>query len=218
MNNPQPGSGHRPFQEGQGDGVSSEPPVAPKPPKYEELILGPSESRLEKTLREKRQETLLAQLTPEKWTTIFMLAALFLAAAVGSIVPVFSQLYQEDIPIWVWVLLAAGGVQVLYILLIFSLPDWSTLWLGMLLYGLLAAGYGLLCFIVMFTAEGKSMFLGLDVLPKNKVGLWCGLMTVGMALLSFSASRVTHTWRKEYEVAKRARVEESMRARRQPTR
>jgi hypothetical protein len=122
----------------------------------------------------------------------------FLTAA-----PAFGELQHPPAPGWVWILLLLSVVQFGYAFWLASLPDWSTVWIGMALYAILATleAFGLA--VAMATPTTRAIPLGLEQV-RSSLGGWCALQLVLCAGLAYAAGWISARWRREYLEAKAA--------------
>jgi hypothetical protein len=147
-----------------------------------------------------------------KVQTVYMLAIALTGFTVFAAAPALRHINLLDAPWWARVVLILTAMQLAYIAWMVSLPDWSTVWIGMLVFAVVAAVYGAACGIVVVTPESEAInFLDLDGPPddpdfRRRVAAWCFVMLLLGTLLTYACGRFAGKWRKQYELAKAARV------------
>ncbi len=153
--------------------------------------------------------SLASQAGQGKVFSVYGLGLVLMAAAFASLVPAFEHLNPMTAPGWARAVLLAVSIQMVYVLWMVALPDWSTVWVGMLLYAVLASGYAMMWMIRVFSASGRELILELHTLDQTQVAGWCATMVLAMGLLSYICGRFSATWRKEYERLKKQQVQEN---------
>ena len=133
---------------------------------------------------------------PGKVQSSRMLAlAMALTAAVGA-APGLWALGGEHLPAWAVAALAVAAVQVLYLLWMLALPDWSTVWVGMVVFALTGASYGAVAAWLAFVPEERGENL-LELLPLRRQALgWSVAEMTLCVLVTYAAGRLAAGWRK----------------------
>jgi hypothetical protein len=147
-----------------------------------------------------------------KVQTVYMLAIALGAFTAFAAAPALQHINLLDAPWWARIVLILSAVQLIYIAWMVSLPDWSTVWIGMAVFALVSAVYGVGCAIVVATPELDAInFLDLDgpesdPLFRKKVAAWCAVMLLLGTVLTYACGRFAGKWRKQYELVKAART------------
>jgi hypothetical protein len=150
------------------------------------------------------------QADPGKVQTTYMLSLALGALTLLCAAPALPHINLLDAPNWARVVLIASAVQLIFICWMVSLPDWSTVWIGMVVFALVAALYGVAWAVITFTPEYMPVnFLDLDEPPddpiRRRAGAWCFVMLMLSTLLTYACGRFSGRWRKQYELAKAMR-------------
>lgn len=162
----------------------------------------PPEPIPELRLTEEESPSLRVQAGMSKMFTIYLLAVALLATVIVSLVPAAPHYNFLQAPLWARVVFCVGIVQLIYVIWMVALPDWSTVWVGMVLFALGASGYAMFWMIAAFSAPGQEMVMGLNEFPKHQVAGWCACMVLLMGLMSYLCGRFSSRWRREFEIAK----------------
>lgn len=133
---------------------------------------------------------------------LLSLCVAFFAAASG--LPTYHFLSAgAALPLWAKVALGLTVLKFLYAVFMALVPDWSTVWLGMMLLALLAVMYGIGWILASFTAPGAPMLFGLDAVREH-LKFWCVLMGLSSLGLSVVCARFSHQWRRDFELELKA--------------
>lgn len=152
-------------------------------------------------------DSLAARAGKGKLQTVYLLAAALAIVVICSIIPVLAKGHLNVVaaPGWARAVLLVGALQLAYIVWLVALPDWSTVWVGMLLFALVAAAYGMFWMIIVFTAPGEQMILSLHDLPRSQAGGWCASVVLVTGLMSYFCGRISANWRRDFELARRGK-------------
>lgn len=150
------------------------------------------------------------QADPGKVQTTYMLALALGALTLLCAAPALRHPNLIEAPNWARVVLVASALQLIFICWMVSLPDWSTVWICMVVFAFVAALYGVAWAVITFTPDYMPVnFLDLDEPPDNPVrtraGPWCFVMLMLATLLTYACGRFSGRWRKQYEMAKALR-------------
>jgi hypothetical protein len=150
------------------------------------------------------------QADPGKVQTTYMLAMALGALTLLCAAPALRHPNLMEAPNWARVVLIASALQLVFICWMVSLPDWSTVWICMVVFAFVAALYGVAWAVITFTPDYMPVnFLDLDEPPDNPVrtraGPWCFVMLMLATLLTYACGRFSGRWRKQYEMAKAMR-------------
>jgi len=158
-----------------------------------------------KTLREQGYRA-----DPGKVQTTYLLAVALGALTLLCAAPAVRHINLLEAPNWARVVLVASALQLIFICWMVSLPDWSTVWVGMVVFALVASLYGIAWAVITFTPDYMPVnFLDLDEPPddpiRRRAGPWCFVMLMLATLLTYACGRFSGRWRKQYEMAKALR-------------
>lgn len=136
---------------------------------------------------------------PHQVETVYWLAVVLFFVIVFSAAPAVGYLQLDHAPAWAQAMLLVAGIQLAYSMWLVIVPDWSTIRVGMWLFGisafLYAAGLGLFG----MAADAQAP-LGLSVARSSAAG-WCGANALALGLLSYACGQVGSTWRRADFVA-----------------
>jgi hypothetical protein len=117
--------------------------------------------------------------------------------ALFQLVPAIMQGSPAAAPIWaalVWLIVIA---QLAYAAWLACVPDWSTVWIGMIVAAVVAAFYALALALVLVTPATSVVWFDLDEV-RDSARLWCGAVVLLVFLLAYACSRVAYEWRKAF--------------------
>lgn len=130
--------------------------------------------------------------------------ALWLAAAVlFSVLPALIKPQYFNVvtaPGWARLLLLAAGLQVVYVVWAAAAPDWGTLWVAMIAFAAVSAGYGFAAAVAMASAPDQPLLLGMDDGVRRTARLWCPAVMAVMALATYFCGRTSVRWRRAVEL------------------
>jgi len=135
-----------------------------------------------------------------KWLSLFLLMAIGFTT-----IPALQYYELSEAPGWANAIWIISALQFVYVCWIVLLPDWSTVWVGMVLFALSAGLYALCFGIVLFSPVDKEIILQLDMIRSKAPG-WCVCIVLLMGMMSFLCSRLANKWRRAYELAKAGRI------------
>lgn len=139
---------------------------------------------------------------PGKLQTLYMLAAALVGLTIFTAVPALPHLNLSEAPNWARVVLLMCTFQLLYIAWMVSLPDWSTVWIGMVVFAVVAAAYGVIWALVAFTPAARPIsFLDLENVRSRAAG-WSFAVLLLTTLLTYACGRFSGRWRRDYEIAR----------------
>ena len=130
--------------------------------------------------------------------------ALLLITFVESI-PALSQFVQSSAPYvtvssapsWAHVVLLLCVLQSFYIVWLVTLPDWSTVWTMMIVYGAASAIYGFAFAVSLLTPRDQELMLHLDTV-RRLTPLWTAAMVLLTFLAAFLCGRTSTRWHRAY--------------------
>lgn len=129
---------------------------------------------------------------PQQVEITYWLAVVLLFVIVFAAAPSLTYLQLDQAPAWAQIMLLIAGVQVAYTVWLIILPDWSSVWVGMWVFGISAALY----------AGGMGLFAMSEQAPLGISGstasatAWCGAITLVLGLLSYACGQVCVNWRR----------------------
>lgn len=186
--------------------ASAPPAAATEPPPGPEYAPGPEYSQPANQVSQKKtSRRVLAKASGGKAATVYQLAVGLAVVVIASAVPAMGYLNLITAPGWARGVFLVAALQLAYVLWMVTLPDWSTVWVGMWLFAIVAALYAMVWMIVVYTAPGKPIMLSLDEIRQQAAG-WCAIMVLLMSLMSYICGRVSADWRKAFELAKAGRT------------
>jgi hypothetical protein len=136
---------------------------------------------------------------PGKLQTVYLLTVVLGAGVALSAAPALPYLNLLEAPGWARIVLLVAALQLVYIAWMASIPDWSTVWIGMVVFALAAAFYGAGTAVLMFTPPDRVVPLDLHDL-RDKAKGWCAAMLLLNTLMTYGCGRVAGRWRRQYEV------------------
>ena len=133
--------------------------------------------------------------------TVRWLAFFLGLVTVFSVTPAVVHLNLATAPGWARVALALAALQVAYIVWMLVTPDWSTVWVVMLVFALVAALYALVTAIVLVTPLDRPVPLELGDIRATAVR-WCGAVLMATTLATYLCGRAGARWRRRLSSAK----------------
>ena len=127
---------------------------------------------------------------------MYLLAGALMTLALMTSWPGLMHFRQGDVPGWVAIVLLMAVAQLVYVVWLLSLPDWSTLRLGMVLSAACATAYACGLAIIIATPASRSMALGLGEI-RSSAGLWSAFQCALLAATSYGFGRESSAWREE---------------------
>ena len=137
------------------------------------------------------------------------LATVLLAAILFSLSPVLYQmrLNLAIAPGWARTVVLLASLQAIYVGWMLTAPDWSTVWVVMLVFAGISALYAVATALVIATPPDRTVPLGLGEV-RYSARAWCAAVLAIMSLCTYLAGRFSTRWQRsfEYETAGRTRV------------
>jgi hypothetical protein len=141
-----------------------------------------------------------------KIQSVYLLAVALGALAIFAAAPSLKHLDLAAAPNWARIVLVMSALQLVYIAWMVSLPDWSTVWIGMIVCAIVATVYAMGWAVVTFTPTAAPVpFLGLDEL-RRQAGGWCLANLLLTAFMTYVCGRFASRWRRQYELARLGQV------------
>ncbi len=137
------------------------------------------------------------QAEPYRANTVYYLGAGLAVLSVFQLAPAAGHLDVASAPDWARVLIVLAMVQLAYCAWMVLVPDWSTVWIAMLVFAVVTALYGAALGAVMFTPTGEPVLLGMDEV-RQPARLWCGAILLLSGLMTYVCGRISFWWRRAY--------------------
>ncbi len=133
-----------------------------------------------------------------KVTTVRWLALFLAVIAILGAIPVFID--KHHFYIWSHVVLFISVLQLLYVFWMFTMPDWSTVWVLMLVFAVTAAVYGFgLAMTFLMPIQSALPF---ELQPvRESAPIWCAVMLLFTFLGAFLCGRYSFHWYRAYVLA-----------------
>jgi hypothetical protein len=122
----------------------------------------------------------------------------WLAGVLGVLVligaaPALGYLNLATAPGWARVILLIALLQLAYLVWMAVVPDWSTLWVAMLVFAAVAAFCALGAAVAVATPADRVLPLGLDAV-RQKMARWCGAAVLLNMLATYVCGRTSVRW------------------------
>ena len=169
-----------------------------------EYMAAPAAVRVVSAEKKEAQLPWSVRASKGKMQTVYLLAVFLATVVLISGLPAYAHLNIMTAPGWARAVMLLATLQIIYVLWMVALPDWSTVWVGMWLFALVAATYAMTFMIVKFTAPHKPLMLSLQEVRQYAAG-WSAMMVLLMSLMSYICGRVSMAWRRAFEMAKAKR-------------
>ncbi|HEX3659222.1 MAG TPA: hypothetical protein VHV55_25765 [Pirellulales bacterium] len=127
---------------------------------------------------------------------MYLLGGALMLVALLSSWPALTHFRRHDAAPWVAAVLLMSVANLVYVVWLLSLADWSTLRVGMALCAVCAATYACGLAIVMGTPASGSIALGLDEVRAD-AGSWCALQMGLLGGVCYGFGRQASSWRDE---------------------
>lgn len=181
------------------DWTDSPEPLASYDPQQE--VLPP----IPVVVHERQQDTrsLAEQAGRKRMIRVYLLALGLLVVTLAGLAPAAMHLDPFTAPGWARVVWLVAILQVGYIFWMIILPDWSTVWVGSILFGVSAAFYALAWMVIALSAGDVPLPFQLEQLDRSSAGLWCGIQILALGLMSLICARFSGLWRRSWELERR---------------
>lgn len=164
-------------------------------PRQDEARLPPREVRWAVWARGDRRESFaISRPTPRQMEVVYWLACLLPFAAVFCAAPAVPHMQFAGAPAWAQALLCIAGLQFAYAAWLAMLPDWSTVRVGMYLFGAVATFDLLTAIACPVLPESSLSLLGLAGM-RATASAWCVLSAVVTGVASLACRWIAHRWR-----------------------
>lgn len=131
---------------------------------------------------------------PQQIETAYWLAVVLVFVIVFAAAPSLAFLQLDEAPAWAQVMLLLAGMQLAYAVWLMIVPDWSSVRIGMWVFGISAAVYAAGMGLFALSSRGPPP-LGLTASAGSASG-WCGAIVLVLGLLSYACGQVSSNWRR----------------------
>ena len=131
------------------------------------------------------------------WAGLLPLAMGLLLLTLFNAAPAIKFWDLSQAPDWARVVLFMTLVQVGFVAWMVILPDWSTVWVSMLVFAAVATLYGVALAIAVVTPHGRPVFLEMDDI-RQSARLWCAAVVLLTCSMTYLCGRLSHQWYKGY--------------------
>jgi hypothetical protein len=156
-------------------------------------------------VRERQADTrsLAEQAGRKRMIRVYLLGLGLLIVTLAGLAPAAMHLDPLTAPGWARVVWIVAILQIGYIFWMIILPDWSTVWLGSILFGVSAAFHALAWMVIALSAGDVPLPFQLEQLDRSQAGLWCGIQILALGLMSLICARFSGLWRRSWELERR---------------
>ena len=125
--------------------------------------------------------------------TVRWLAVVLGLVVLFSAAPALRHVNPATAPDWARVVLLVATLQAVYLVWMAATPDWSTVWVAMLVFAAVATLYAVATAMVLATPLDSPMPLGMGEL-RTRLGRWCGAVLMLMSLATYLCGRTSAKW------------------------
>jgi hypothetical protein len=148
---------------------------------------------------------------PAKRLTVYLLGLALSVLALASSYPAVMEIVRHvrdplspGVENWAYLALLVCGIQLIYAFYLVQLPDWSSVWVTMIATSLVAVFYAVGMGMSLMARPDNELLAMLGLTSWHAAGhlsLWCLLLTLLTALLSYAMVRTSVRWQKMFELA-----------------
>jgi hypothetical protein len=148
---------------------------------------------------------------PAKRLTVYQLGFALAALALASSYPAVMEVVRHvrdplspGIESWAYLLLLISGVQLVYAFYLVQLPDWSSVWVTMIVTAVVAVLYASGMGMSLMARPDNEIIAALGLTQLHDGGYltpWCFISTLLTALLSYMMVRTSLKWHKLFTLA-----------------
>jgi hypothetical protein len=139
-----------------------------------------------------------------KVQTVQLLAIGMALAALLAAAPAMRHWNLAAAPDWARLVLLVSALQLAYVAWMVSVPDWTSVWVAMLVYAVVTALYCAGMAIFMYTPADSPLVLDLEEYRYSAAG-WCLAVVLLTGMMTFVAGKTSAGWRRSYVLALRRR-------------
>lgn len=110
----------------------------------------------------------------------------------------------ETAPGWARLVLFVAFLQTIYVAWMALTPDWSSVWVLMLAFAAVAAGYATVTAIAIATPLDAPLPLGMSEV-RGSAARWCGSVLLIHGLATYLCGRTSTKWRRALELENASR-------------
>jgi hypothetical protein len=131
--------------------------------------------------------------------TTYALAAFLVFVVAFSLIPVvrLGHLNLETAPAWARAVVLIAALQLIYVAWMANAPDWTSLWVVMMVFALAATGYAVITAIALATPLHYPLVLGMAEV-RNSAAKWCIAVLAVMCLATYLCGRVSTRWNRSF--------------------
>jgi hypothetical protein len=145
-----------------------------------------------------------------KWLAVILGVVVAISAA-----PAVWHVSLASTPGWARLALLLAAVQAIFIVWMLATPDWSSVWVVMLVFAFASALYGAATAIAMATPLDRPLPLDMGEV-RSRASQWCGAVLLLTALATYLCGRTSARWQRTAELARAGRDRPRRRLRRIP--
>lgn len=148
---------------------------------------------------------------PSKRYTVYLISFGLALLAMASMYPAIVEIVRHirdplspGVENWTYLVLFVGGLQIVYSIYLAQLPDWSSVWVAMAATSVVATLYAVGMGMSLMAAPDNEVIAVLGLTQLHEGGyltLWCLLLTLLTALLSYTMVRTSVKWHKMFQLA-----------------
>jgi hypothetical protein len=140
--------------------------------------------------------------------TVYWIAVGLAALTLVSLIPVGVGQHWNlaTAPGWARLLMMLAVAQVAYMAWMVTVPDWSSVWVLMIVFAIVASIYSLGLAVTLTTSEADlhRMPLGLMDIRRDATW-WCALMLAVNCVATYRCGRVSYVWHSQMQLTHRAK-------------
>jgi hypothetical protein len=129
-----------------------------------------------------------------RWLAVILGAVVLFSAA-----PALKHGNLETAPDWARVVLLVAALQAMYLAWMAATPDWSSLWIVMLVFAGTSALYGMASALAIASPLDQPIPLEMGEV-RHWAGRWCVSVLLLMVLVTYLAGRYASRWRRRCEL------------------
>ncbi len=129
-----------------------------------------------------------------RWLAFFLGLVILLSA-----IPALGHLNLATAPGWARLVLLITALEAVYIVWLLATPDWSTIWVLMLMFAVAATAYGMATAVAIATPIDHPMPLGMGPI-RASAPRWCMAMLLTTSLATYLCGRTSTKWRRQFEL------------------
>lgn len=139
--------------------------------------------------------------------TVYWLAVGLAVLTVVSLVPVAVGGHWDlpTSPGWARLLMMVAVVQFAYVVWMVTVPDWSSVWVLMIVFAIVASIYSLGLAVTLTASEADLDRIPLGVVEIHRDATWwCAAMLAANCVATYRCGRVSYVWHSQMQLSRRA--------------